>query len=67
MKRGSSSRMIRIRLIGAPLVVEELAQKTAVFLIKEGYEMLEFTDPKPCKAPDEDKDAVYMQALKKGE
>lgn len=66
MKR-SAKDLIRIRLIADANRVEELAGQMVETLERNGCEVLEWTNPYPCRAPEETKGRVYIAAVQKNQ
>jgi hypothetical protein len=63
---GSSKNLIRIRLVAEAGSVQHLAGEIVNLLEKNHYEVMEWSSPYPCDAPDGDKKRVYLTAVKKG-
>lgn len=66
MKR-SARELIRIRLIADVNRVEELAGQLVETLERNRCEVLEWTNPYPCRSPEETKARVYISAVQKNQ
>lgn len=62
---GSATNLVKIRLIAEGERVEELAGRITKTLEEAGCEVIEWTSPYPCRAPDENKSRVYISAVRK--
>jgi hypothetical protein len=57
-------RMIRVRVIAVTEEVDEVAKGFVESLEKSGHMILEWTMPKPRRAPELGKSAIYVTAVK---
>jgi hypothetical protein len=65
--QGTNAGLIRIRVIAADELLQEVAQKISDALEAQGFEMLEWSDTYPCNGPDLDKSRLYLMAKAKTE
>lgn len=57
------NRTVRLRVIAASEIVEELADQLSQCLEACGYEVLEVSRSYPLREPEEDKSRVYITAI----
>ena len=62
---GTDKRLVRIRVIGLAEMAEPLAEKIVALLEFDGYTVLEWSKPYPCRQPEEaDKSRIYVSGRK---
>lgn len=60
---GISDGVVKVRVMGDPKNAEAVAGKIVDALETEGYQVIEWTKPHSCQAPDESKSKVFITAL----
>lgn len=63
-QQGSDPNLVRIRVIASHELVDGIANALVGAMEKEGFEMLEWSRPVICRAPDEDKSRIYLTGKK---
>jgi hypothetical protein len=63
--QGSDRGLVRIRVIASHELVDGLANVLVAAMETEGFEMLEWSRPVICRAPDEDKSRIYLTGKKR--
>lgn len=62
---GSARNLVKIRVIAEGERVNELAERITKTLEEAGCEVIEWTNPYPCREPDLNKSRVYLTAVRK--
>lgn len=55
--------MVKVRVITDTDDAQRVSERVVQALEEEGFQVIEWTEPIPCKPPDEDKSRVYLTAL----
>lgn len=58
--------LVKVRVIAAHNLVEDLAEKIAETLESNGYEVIEYTQRYPLRSPEEFRSRVFVAAVPKG-
>lgn len=65
MIRKSSKNTVHVRIMAQAEAVEAIAEQVGQALENAGYEMVESSEPYPCRTPQEDQSRVYLTLLKR--